>query len=47
MSKVKYNVICFLIGLADLMLSALSLVKIRKAFRASAKPNILKEGARI
>ena len=41
MSKVEYKVICFLIGLEALMLSALSLVKKRKAFRASAKPNDL------
>ena len=48
MSKVEYNVICFLIGLEALMLSALSLVKKRKAFRASAKPNDLSlEGARM
>ena len=41
MSKVEYNVFWLLIGLEDFMLSVLSLVEIRQAIRASAKPNIL------
>ena len=34
-------IVRFLIGLEDLILSDLPLVKIRKAFRASAKRNVL------